>query len=75
MKKWKDYAPKASIQEKIKMKEVKKFYEAIESPDIVASKMKSKGKKTIGYLCSYAPEELIYAAGFHPMRLFSSKAK
>ena len=57
------------------MKEVKKFYEAIESPDIVASKMKSKGKKTIGYLCSYAPEELIYAAGFHPMRLFSSKAE
>ena len=35
--------------------------------------MKSKNKKTIGYLCSYAPEELIYAAGFHPMRLFSSK--
>ncbi len=55
------------------MKELTVFHEAIQNPDAVASSMKSKGKKTIGYLCSYAPEELIYAAGFHPMRLFSSK--
>jgi bcr-type benzoyl-CoA reductase subunit C len=55
------------------MQELEIFHEAIQNPDSVASKVKSKGKKIIGYLCSYAPEELIYAAGFHPMRLFSSK--
>jgi bcr-type benzoyl-CoA reductase subunit C len=35
---------------------------------------KNQDRKIIGYLCSYAPEELIYAAGFHPLRLFSSKS-
>ena len=54
---------------------LKIFHEAIDNPASVASAMKLKGKKAIGYLCSYAPEELIYAAGFHPMRLFSSKAE
>ncbi|MDM8539030.1 2-hydroxyacyl-CoA dehydratase family protein, partial [Desulfobacterales bacterium HSG17] len=28
----------------------------------------------IGHLCSYTPEEIIHAAGFHPIRLFSSKS-
>lgn len=23
----------------------------------------------VGWLCTYAPEEIIYAAGFHPFRL------
>ncbi|MCD4744201.1 MAG: 2-hydroxyacyl-CoA dehydratase family protein [Desulfobacteraceae bacterium] len=57
------------------MQELKIFHEAIQNPGSVALKMKEKKRKTIGYLCSYAPEELIYAAGFHPMRLFSSKAE
>jgi len=30
-------------------------------------------KGIIGYLCSYVPEEIIYAAGFIPVRLFSSE--
>ena len=57
------------------MQQLDIFYEAALNPDSVALAMKSKNRKTIGYLCSYAPEELIYAAGFHPMRLFSSKAE
>ncbi|MDA3788683.1 MAG: 2-hydroxyacyl-CoA dehydratase family protein [Desulfobacula sp.] len=56
------------------MKEINIFCEAIKDVSIVASKIKADQKKIIGYLCSYAPEELIYAAGFHPMRLFSSKS-
>jgi benzoyl-CoA reductase subunit C len=31
-----------------------------------------KNKKMVGYVCSYAPEELIYAAGAIPVRLFGS---
>ncbi|MCD4678095.1 MAG: 2-hydroxyacyl-CoA dehydratase family protein [Desulfobacula sp.] len=56
------------------MKEVDIFHDAIKNVSVVASKIKKKQKKIIGTLCSYAPEELIYAAGFHPMRLFSSKS-
>ncbi len=28
------------------------------------------GKKIFGYFCSYTPEELLHAAGIHPVRLF-----
>ena len=43
------------------------FYDAVKHP------METGNKPVIGYLCSYAPEEIIHAAGYHPMRLFSSK--
>jgi benzoyl-CoA reductase subunit C len=33
----------------------------------------SEGKRAMGYLCSYVPEELIYAAGMVPVRVFSSE--
>ena len=56
------------------MKEIKIFHDAAKDVSVIAEKIKIKHKKIIGYLCSYAPEELIYAAGFHPMRLFSSKS-
>ncbi|MCF6246671.1 MAG: 2-hydroxyacyl-CoA dehydratase family protein [Desulfobacula sp.] len=56
------------------MKEINIFHDAINDGKALASKIKKTDKKIIGYLCSYAPEELIYAAGFHPMRLFSSKS-
>jgi benzoyl-CoA reductase subunit C len=29
-------------------------------------------KKVVGYMCTYAPEEIIFAAGAHPLRLFGS---
>ncbi len=54
--------------------ELKPFYTAVKDPAALAATIKDDGKKVIGYLCSYAPEELIHAAGCHPMRLFSSKA-
>lgn len=56
------------------MKEINIFHDAIKNVSTLALKIKAKPKKIIGYLCSYAPEELIHAAGFHPMRLFSSKS-
>ncbi|MCK4767696.1 MAG: 2-hydroxyacyl-CoA dehydratase, partial [Desulfobacula sp.] len=56
------------------MKEIKIFHDATKDVSAIADKIKAKQKKIIGTLCSYAPEELIYAAGFHPMRLFSSKS-
>lgn len=56
------------------MKEIEVFHDAVRNVAGIASQIKKKQKKIIGYLCSYAPEELIYAAGFHPMRLFSSKS-
>ena len=31
------------------------------------------GNPVVGYLCSYTPEEIIFAAGAHPFRLFSSQ--
>ncbi|MCG8635145.1 MAG: 2-hydroxyacyl-CoA dehydratase family protein [Desulfobacterales bacterium] len=54
--------------------ELTPFYTAAEDPAAMAATIKNDGKMIIGYLCSYAPEELIYAAGCHPVRLFSSKA-
>jgi bcr-type benzoyl-CoA reductase subunit C len=54
------------------MKELTPFYQAIDDPAALGRRITHK--KIMGTLCSYAPEELIYAAGYHPMRLFSSKA-
>lgn len=56
------------------MKEIKAFHDAVKDVPAMARQIKTQQKKILGYLCSYAPEELIYAAGFHPMRLFSSKS-
>ena len=63
-----------NTQKIINIKEVDIFHDAIKNVSVVASRIKKNQKKIIGTLCSYAPEELIYAAGFHPMRLFSSKS-
>jgi len=39
-----------------------------------ARKLKEEqGKGIIGYLCSYVPEEILYAAGFIPIRMFSNE--
>lgn len=57
------------------MKEIEIFHEATNNVAALASTIKAKSRKIIGYMCSYAPEELIYAAGFHPMRLFHSKSE
>ena len=49
------------------------FYEAVSETETYANGLKSTGKKIIGYLCSYTPEEIILAAGAHPLRLFGTK--
>jgi len=55
------------------MDPLKQFYEIADNPQLYASGLKDRGKKIIGYFCSYTPEEIIYAAGLHPMRLFGTK--
>lgn len=51
----------------------KVFHDAAANPQAAAHEVENN-RKIIGYLCSYAPEELIHAAGFHPMRLFASNS-
>lgn len=38
----------------------------------IAERIKDQGNKTIGWTCSYVPEELFYAAGIIPIRIFGS---
>ena len=38
-----------------------------------AWKAANPGKKIFGHFCTYTPEEIVHAAGIHPMRLFGSK--
>ncbi|MCG8563469.1 MAG: 2-hydroxyacyl-CoA dehydratase family protein [Desulfobacterales bacterium] len=52
------------------MKEIQAFHQALADPREAA--LAATGIP-IGYLCSYAPEELIHAAGFHPVRLFPTR--
>ncbi len=37
--------------------------------------IKKGGKKIIGYFCSYTPEEMILAAGMHPVRIMTDPAE
>ena len=47
----------------------------VENPYAYLKKIKETGnKKIVGYVCSYAPEELIYASGALPVRLFGADA-
>lgn len=45
------------------------FLEAAENPGGLARNLKVRGIPILGYPCSYAPEEIIHAAGVHPFRL------
>ena len=54
------------------MRERDEFYEILKDPVSYGRKMKEQGRKVVGYFCSYTPEEIIYAAGAHPFRIFSS---
>lgn len=47
----------------------------VDAPYTYLQKLKDQsGKKIVGYVCSYAPEELIHAAGAVPVRLFGSNS-
>lgn len=54
------------------MKETGIFQSVLNDLPAYAATLASSDTKIIGYLCSYVPEEIILAAGCHPMRLFSS---
>ena len=56
------------------MKHDRELREAIAQPSVYAGRLKDDtGKKVVGYVCSYLPEELILAAGAHPLRLLGTK--
>ena len=54
------------------MKEADEFHAILKDPVSYGRKMKEQGRKIVGYFCSYTPEEIIYAAGAHPFRIFAS---
>lgn len=60
------------MKDQMKMPEL--FQSASENPYAYArAAKKASGKKMLGYFCSYAPEELIHAAGAIPFRLFGAR--
>jgi benzoyl-CoA reductase subunit C len=55
------------------MDKIAEFRTIVDYPYSYLQKLKDKtGKKIVGTVCSYAPEELIFAAGALPVRLFGS---
>lgn len=57
------------------MDKIAALREIIENPYAYLKQLKEKdGGKIVGYVCSYAPEEIIFAADAHPVRLFGSDA-
>lgn len=48
----------------------KNFFELGNAYDYIANLKRKTGKPVLAYMCSYTPEEIIYAAGIHPFRIF-----
>ena len=44
----------------------------LKDPEPIITEWKAKGKKVLGYRCSYVPEEIIYAADVLPYPLFGT---
>jgi len=42
--------------------------EVLDGREAVARSWKEQGKKVVGWICPYVPEELIHAAGMLPFR-------
>jgi benzoyl-CoA reductase subunit C len=58
------------------MKQLDECYGILADPNGYVRRFKAEsGRKVVGTFCSYAPEEIIFAAGAHPFRLFSSGEK
>ncbi|HEY5497049.1 MAG TPA: 2-hydroxyacyl-CoA dehydratase family protein [Syntrophales bacterium] len=52
---------------------LKEMAEVVRDPFAYGRKLKADtGRKVVGYVCTYAPEEIILAAGAHPLRLFGT---
>ena len=54
---------------------LKEFQDVAYSPNKQLANFKAQGKKVIGVLPYYAPEELVYAAGMVPMGMWGSNHK
>lgn len=54
------------------MEAIQAFQRVVDDPSGYLKTVKEK-RKIIGYCCTYAPEEVIHAAGGHPVRLFGTK--
>ncbi len=48
---------------------MEKFSQAVPLPNSWIENWKKEGKKTLGYFCSYIPDEIIYAADILPVRV------
>ncbi|MCX5838363.1 MAG: 2-hydroxyacyl-CoA dehydratase family protein [Deltaproteobacteria bacterium] len=58
------------------MKQIEECDQILKDPNGYVKRFKAEsGRKIIGTFCSYAPEEIILAAGAHPFRLFGSGEK
>ena len=58
------------------MKQLEEMREVLRDPAGYVQRLKAAdGRKVVGTFCSYAPEEIILAAGAHPLRLFGSGEK
>ena len=52
---------------------LRKFSEVVRDPFSYGRNLKAaSGKKMVGYVCTYVPEEIILAANAHPFRLFGT---
>ncbi|MBE0480988.1 MAG: 2-hydroxyacyl-CoA dehydratase [Dehalococcoidia bacterium] len=45
------------------------FYQAYKNRHRLAEEWKRTGERILGYFCNFTPEEIIYAAGFIPVRI------
>ena len=62
-------------QEELTMYSIASLKNIVDEPYSYLQNLKNeKGKKIIGTVCTYAPEEIIHASGALPVRLFSSDA-
>ncbi|MBU2027570.1 MAG: 2-hydroxyacyl-CoA dehydratase family protein, partial [Proteobacteria bacterium] len=58
------------------MKQIEECYQILKDPNGYVKRFKAESRrKVVGTFCSYAPEEIILAAGAHPFRLFDSGEK
>jgi benzoyl-CoA reductase subunit C len=58
------------------MKQIDECHEILKDPNRYVQRFKvQSGRKVVGTFCSYAPEEIIVAAGAHPVRLFGTGEK
>jgi benzoyl-CoA reductase subunit C len=51
------------------------FYQIFQKRLESIQERRIKGLKTFGYICTYTPEELIYAAGIIPVRVFGKQGE